>query len=118
MRMWAIPTNLLCRNHLLGAHSELHKHRHNFEKKHSMTGRVFPIVFIEPDNMKKYHDELVVEMLARGYKHNSEYTQPDISYLPTGQQHARANIEYNLSDLSNRCAECKERIKDGTRILC
>ena len=114
MRMWMVDAKTLCKNHLLGEHSELHKCRHNFEKKHSIKGRVYPIVLIEPDNMQKRHDELAVEMLLRGYKHESEYVQPDISYLPIGQQHARADIEYNLKDLKNRCEECCKRIEGET----
>lgn len=111
MRCWMINPNLLCRKHLLGEHSELHKHRHNFEKKHSVSGRVYPIVLIEPDNMQKRHDELVLEMVSRDYKHQSEYIQPDISYLPIGQQHARVDINYNIQDLCNRCEECRTRIE-------
>ena len=111
MRMWMLEPKLLCRKHLLGCHSEIHKHKHNFEKKHSVSGRVYPIVLIEPDNMKSYHDDLVVEMLARGYNHNSEYIQPDISYLPFGQQHARADIKHNIKDLCDRCEECRSRIQ-------
>ena len=108
-----VEPSVLCKNHLLGCHYEIHKHRHNFEKHHSMTGRIFPIVLIEPDHMQDYHDKLVIEMIARGYNHKSEYIQPDISYLPIGQQHARADIEYNLKDLCQRCEECKKRIKGG-----
>ena len=64
--------------------------------------------------MKSYHDALVIEMLARGYNHKSEYIQPDISYLPFGQQHTRVDIEYNikdLCDLCDRCEECRSRIQ-------
>jgi hypothetical protein len=102
---------LLCRKHLLGEHNELHKYRHIFERHYSIFGRIYPIIFIEPESMKKRHDELVQEMLARGYNHQSPYEQPDLSHLPDDQRYAKVDLEYNLKDLYNRCFECKNRAK-------
>lgn len=111
MRMWMLDPRLLCRKHLLGEHGEIHKHKHNFEKCHKIYGRIYPVVLIEPENMKFRHDVLAAEMVRRGYNHNSPYEQPDISYLPVDQQTAKADIEYNLKDLSSRCEDCRENIK-------
>ena len=36
MRMWMLNPKFLCRQHLLGEHSEIHKFRHNFVKKHKV----------------------------------------------------------------------------------
>lgn len=105
MRMWMINPKLLCRKHLLGEHGELHKHRHNFVKKHSMTGRVGQI---EPKSMQKRHDELAREMLNRGYKHQSPFSQPDISYLPDMEVDRNSAIV----DLITRCSDCKKRIAE------
>lgn len=102
MRMWMINPKILCRKHLLGEHGEIHKHRHNFEKKHKMDGRLGQI---EPHSMKKRHDVLAKEMLDRGYKHNSPFEQPDISYLPK----MIVDREESLLDLLVRCEDCKER---------
>lgn len=101
MRMWMIDPKLLCRKHLLGEHGEIHKHKHNFEKKHNMTGRIGQIF---PSKMKSRHDKLVKEMRRRGYSHESPYEMPDISYLP---KFPKPNISLNLKDLHNRCGECK-----------
>jgi hypothetical protein len=106
-----LPPKFLCKNHLLGEHSEIHKHKHNFIKKHSVSGRIKPIVLIEPSNMKLRHDELVIEMISRGYKHNSPYEQPDISYLPREELTAKVNTQYNILDLYLRCEKCRERMK-------
>ncbi len=95
----------LCRQHLLGEHSEIHKHRHNFVKKHNMSGRVEQI---EPKKMKKRHDELVREMLSRGYKHNSPYEMPDISYL---KDKFKVDRDFSLIDLMSRCEDCDKRIR-------
>lgn len=106
MRMWGISTNLLCNKHLLGEHGEIHKHRHNFVKKHNMTGRMKAPAQINPHVMEKRHEELAMEMSRRGMNHKSPYLQPDTSYLPL----VEFNIEYNLIDLACRCEECADRI--------
>ena len=58
MRMWGIDPKFLCQKHLIGEHGEIHKHRHNFVKKHKITKRITPIVQIEPENMQKRHEDL------------------------------------------------------------
>jgi len=108
--MWMIPTNLLCRQHLLGEHGEIHKHRHNFIKKHNMNGRryqIFPLL------MKSRHDELALELIRRGYQHKSPYTQPDVSYLDIEMLAIQPNIEANIKHLCNRCEECRVLINAG-----
>lgn len=110
MRMWMIDPKLLCRKHLLGEHGEIHKHRHNFVKQHSITNRISPVVQIEPASMEKRHDELAKEMLRRGYNHQSPFEQPDISYLPKHEREAKVNLEKSFEDLKTRCPECCKSI--------
>jgi len=104
---------LMCRKHLLGEHGEIHKHRHNFVKHHSITKRV-KLGQIAPAAMQNRHDALVVEMLNRGYKHNSPYEQPDISYLPIEYQLSTVNAEQSLLELVKRCPQCAERVARGS----
>lgn len=111
MRMWMIPPQLLCNKHLLGEHGELHKFRHGFVKGHSITGRIFPIVQIEPESMKIRHDELALEMIARGMNHKSPYELPDLSYLPNHERFARVNLLQSRQDLIQRCKICRKVIK-------
>jgi hypothetical protein len=110
MRMWGINPKCLCRKHLLGEHNEIHKHRHNFVKHHSIKNRISPIVQIEPENMKKRHDELVEEMINRGYNHQSPYDQPDLTHLKDEERYAKISIGVSISDLKSRCTECAEKI--------
>lgn len=110
MRMWMLDPQILCKKHLLGEHGEIHKHRHNFVKKHSITGRIKPIVQIEPQSMQSRHDALAQEMIKRGYNHQSEYVQPDISYLPQDEQIAKVDLNISIKDLISRCSECKKLI--------
>lgn len=113
MRMWMIDPKCLCNKHLLGEHGEIHKHKHNFEKKHSVTGRLVPIVQIEPSSMELRHDSLANEMLYRGMNHRSEYKQPDISYLSTAFQSAKVDLDISKRDLISRCDMCMNRILNG-----
>lgn len=114
MRMWMIDPRLMCDKHLLGEHGELHKHRHNFEKKHSITGRIIPVVQIEPKSMKSRHDDLSKEMLKRGMDHKSPYDMPDISYLPKPHREAEVDKIISLSDLMGRCDDCFDRLTSGS----
>jgi len=107
MRMWMIPPGLLCDKHLLGEHGEIHKHRHNFVKGHSIAGRISPVVQIEPQSMKKRHDVLSVEMRLRGMNHKSPYVQPDVSSYPV----VYVNQTQSMLDLRERCKDCKKRIE-------
>jgi hypothetical protein len=108
MRMWMCNPKILCRKHLLGEHGEIHKHRHNFMKHHSIHKRIV-LGQIEPRSMVHRHDELVIEMIKRGYNHHSPYQQPDISYLPKHEQEFKVDVNKSIKDLINRCPECKRQ---------
>jgi len=116
MRMWMIDPKLLCTQHLLGEHGEIHKHRHNFVKHHNIRGRISPTVQIEPESMKYRHDELAEEMLRRGMNHKSPYEQPDLSYLPNELRYAKVGIEVSKRDLCNRCEACAERFLSAEKL--
>jgi len=73
MRVWDIPPEKLCRNHLLGEHSELHgiwsiltqgkKGYANHPEVVRWRGKLKALY--------RKHEEIVDEMLRRGYQHNS-----------------------------------------------
>lgn len=111
MRMWMINPELLCNKHLIGEHGEIHKHRHNFIKKHNISGRIYPVVQIEPSSMKVRHDELAKEMLKRNMNHKSDYEQPDISYLSDDLRLAKVDTNISKLDLIQRCEECSKNIR-------
>jgi hypothetical protein len=109
MRMWMIDPTLMCNQHLLGEHGEIHKHRHNFEKKHNMTGRMAFPSQIDPHIQEERHNIIAKEMVKRGMNHKSPYIQPDTSYLPK----AEIDLEYNIVDLYCRCPGCAERMENN-----
>lgn len=97
---------LLCKKHLLGEHGEIHKHRHNFVKGHSIEGRRGQI---EPDKMEERHGELASEMIRRKMDHKSPYVQPDLSgYSLKG---FTVDTKASIDELIKRCPECRMRIE-------
>lgn len=112
MRMWMLNPKYLCREHLLGEHNEIHKHRHNFVKGHSIKGRIAGNA-VAPKQMKERHDALAVEMIARGYNHQSPFEQPDLSSYSDEDQNAVVDVTESLRLLLRRCPECRNRIKKG-----
>jgi len=105
-----IDPRLLCRKHLLGEHGEIHKHRHNFVKQHSISKRVSPVVQIEPSSMQKRHDELAEEMLRRGFNHQSPFVQPSVAYLSVEERNAQVDLTISCNDLIERCPTCAKNL--------
>jgi hypothetical protein len=73
MRIWDLPPRLLCRQHLLGEHRELHavwsiltRHRLGYSR-HPETLRWKKSLRA----LFRRHDRLVKEMGRRGYRHRS-----------------------------------------------
>jgi len=101
-RMWMVPPKLLCRQHLLGEHKELHQlvgtiraGRLSVIKGHARLGQV------QCRSIIKRHEELVAEMIKRGYNHASPLG--DFEQLDLGE----VDIEKNLADLRHRCERCR-----------
>lgn len=109
MRMWMINPKLLCNQHLLGEHGELHKFKPSFEKCYSMDKRI-RLRQIFPQYMKQRHDILAYEMLQRGMNHQSPYTQPNIDYITSTINLTYEDIKNNIQDLRTRCPECKRQM--------
>ena len=101
-----IDSRMLCNRHLLGEHFEIHQHRHNFVKGHSIEGRRGQI---EPESMSQRHDDLAEEMLSRGMKHESPYVQPDLSEYDLSGFTVDRND--SMLDLKARCCECEKRME-------
>ena len=105
MRMWMCDPRILCRQHLLGEHGELHKFRHSFVRHHSIDKRI-EFGQIEPMSMAARHDALATEMLARGMNHSSPYQQPNLDHLPEHQRNYKVNVDVAIVDLVHRCPNC------------
>lgn len=106
-RMWSIDPVLLCDQHLLGEHNELHQlvgyinSDRDWSAKlqaHAEAGE------IDTTAIKSRHDSLASEMLNRGMNHQSPLRYDD--ELRLGQ----VDVEQSVLDLRERCAECRSRL--------
>jgi len=100
MRMWNINPTMMCRKHLLGEHLECHMFVGAILKGKSINGYINRGL-VEVHNIKFRHDELVKEMIKRGYNHKSP--------LPNFEAWEAGNIDIlkNFDDLTMRCPECR-----------
>lgn len=103
MRMWMIPPSLMCRQHLLGEHVECHMLLGTIRRGKSL-GMYVADELVDTAMLAARHDELVLEMLSRGYNHNSPFDYNDALAL------GRVNPIRSLGELSRRCSSCAERI--------
>jgi hypothetical protein len=112
MRMWMVDPAIMCRQHLLGEHRELHALYGVFSKRMSwdLSGYIRNNL-IEPISLWHRHDELVAEMEARGYNHRSPLPHWwELGHLlPYEYAKAFVNRERSLEILLGRCVECKDR---------
>lgn len=116
MRMWMIDPRLMCRNHLLGEHGELHKFLHNWRKRHRIDGRITGNA-IEPLSYKARHDALAEEMVLRGFQHNSPLDQPDFSYLSDEQRLVRVDVSQSSELLYGRCTNCRLLLPTQSQVI-
>ena len=106
MRMWNVDPEVMCRQHLLGEHLEMHMFLGCLKKGRKIEGYIEKGQ-VEVENIIKRHDVLAGEMKARGYNHNdidlSEYQQ----YLYKAGYVSKFS---NTMTLEVRCPECSKRI--------
>ena len=98
----------LCDQHLLGEHSELHKHLWCWVKRYKVDGRIAGNA-MEPLAYKRRHDELEAEMRKRGMNPKSPLEQPDFSYLSEGQRNFKVDVVAARELLLGRCEGCRAR---------
>lgn len=98
-----VNPKLLCRQHLLGEHRELHTLAGTLLHGKSIYGYIVTGL-VDPSLIKQRHAELVTEMERRGYNHQSPIWQPAYPALEPC-----VDMEGNLRELRRRCSACKER---------
>jgi hypothetical protein len=110
MRMWMVPPRLMCRQHLLGEHLEIHMFLSTI-KQHKKIEGYLKNNCLEPRSLKQRHDDLVNEMTTRGYKHKTPIKDIDcacICDLAQEQQYWQINSMQSFEDLLKRCDRCHE----------
>ena len=99
-----VDPRIMCRQHLLGEHAEIHLFIWAISRGNSVRGYTQK-GFLEIRNLYDRHEELMKEMKQRGYKHNSDLDKKwrqaeELGYI---------DKEESLKQLINRCQRCRER---------
>jgi hypothetical protein len=102
MRMWMVDPTIMCRNHLLGEHAEIHMFIGAINKGMSVKGYLSKGL-LEVHNLYTRHEELVAEMERRGYKHLSDLDEKWKIAVKSGS----INRKSNLRELVRRCLKCR-----------
>lgn len=97
--MWMVDPRMMCRQHLLGEHRELHALVGIVARGTSLAGYVAKGL-IETRLIQPRHEALVSEMLDRGYNHYSP-----LSYVDVVDQ-GRVDEFDALTELVRRCEDC------------
>lgn len=101
MRMWFVDPRLMCRQHLLGEHRELH----------AIVGAIIHGIgidgyrnLLEVHNVRTRHEKIVKETRRRSYRHESPL--PKFEEVVFGE----VDREESLKELYCRCPKCRDRI--------
>jgi len=99
-----INPRIMCRQHLLGEHVEIHMFIGTIDRGKSVRGYLEKGL-LEVHNLYNRHEELMREMKRRKYNHYSEVNKKWKFVEKVGS----IDKEKNLSELITRCAKCEKR---------
>lgn len=102
MRMWLVNPEILCRNHLLGEHLEMHMFKGAIENNKNLDG--YEKGLLIRGFIKKRHDALVKEMLNRGFNHKTpmkRFSEGKGGFI---------SEKNSIKELSKRCRICRKNI--------
>lgn len=114
MRMWMTDPKYMCRQHLIAEHNEcFHMGIGILKRKNKIDGFIAHNC-LEISSMKSRHDELVEEMIKRGYKHNTpSFDIPeDILDFYKDYLDIKVNVEQSERLLRVRCPNCNNLFKE------
>lgn len=111
--MWMIEPKLLCNQHLLGEHKEIHQLIGSLRNGKSIRGYVQNgLVDVNAAFMRHFH--LACEMVERGMNHHSSISAQDARmmghFCRVSKDCGSVDVNKSYDDLKSRCAECKRRI--------
>jgi hypothetical protein len=112
-RMWMLHPRVLCRDHLLGEHTEIHQvagtlathdHGESIVRGHAERGQV------DTSRLSERHEALAAELERRGYTHDSPLAYDDELDLGT------VDPAESIVDLRDRCTDCAARMVEGQQL--
>jgi hypothetical protein len=99
-----VDPGIMCRQHLLGEHVEIHIFIGTINRGNSVKGYLEKGL-LEIHSLYGRHDELVREMESRNCRHNS----PINKKWKQVQHLGSVDKEKNLKQLTSRCSRCRAR---------
>ena len=99
-----VDPRIMCRQHLLGEHVEIHMFIGSLNRKKSVKGYLEKGL-LEIHNLYARHVVLVEEMKRRNYNH---YSKVDDNWKFV-EKVGIIDKEKNVKELVNRCLRCKKR---------
>jgi hypothetical protein len=99
-----VDPRIMCRQHLLGEHAEIHMFIGTISRGYSVEGYLEKGL-LEIHSLYDRHDELVIEMKRRNYKHNSTISKKWKQARILGSIYKYKS----LKQLIIRCSRCRER---------
>ena len=99
-----VNPRIMCRQHLLGEHVEIHMFIGTINSNKSIKGYLQKGL-LEVHNLYTRHEELVEEMKRRGYNHYSEVDEK-WKYI---EKVGVIDREKNVTEIVHRCLNCKSR---------
>ncbi len=109
MRMWMVNPKIMCNQHLLGEHVELHMLVGNIKRGKSIDG--FLSGLVDPSLVIQRHEEVANEMVCRGMKHKSPIDCP--GKITSNRAVQPISEISNLKELARRCNQCSLLIKQA-----
>lgn len=100
----------MCNQHILGEHVELHMFVGSINKGKSIKGYI-KNKLIQPKDIKSRHEQLVKEMIKRGFKHKSKLPKIKLSLIDKRDRNTKINIKENVKTLMKRCKNCRKLAK-------
>jgi DNA-binding MarR family transcriptional regulator len=102
-----VNPRIMCRQHLLGEHAEIHMFIGTISRVKSVKGYLEKGL-LEVHNLYSRHEELVEEMKRRGYSHSSDVERKWKSAEKLGFIDRKRSLE----ELVKRCSRCRHRYSE------
>jgi hypothetical protein len=103
-----VNPRIMCRQHLLGEHAEIHMFIGAISCGKSVKGYLEKGL-LEVHNLYDRHEELVEEMKRRGYNHGSDVEEK----WKSAENLGLIDRKKSFDELVKRCSRCKRRISEN-----
>jgi len=107
--MWNIDPKLLCLQHLMSEHVQMHMAATRINKNQDLLGYIMKGM-IEPHNVVKRHDALAQELDDRGHHHKTP-----IEITVNIKEEGHVDLLKSIKTLAETCPDCRTRILNSIK---